>query len=121
MASSSKRYSASAFANSVLPTPVVPRKIKEPIGLRASCKPARLLRMASATASIASSCPTTLLCSSSSRFNNFSFSLCNIFETGMPVDFATASAISSASTSSFSNLLSDNWDKSAVRETISSS
>ena len=30
--SSSKRYSAKAFANSVLPTPVVPKKIKEPIG-----------------------------------------------------------------------------------------
>ena len=33
--------------------------------------PARLLRIASATAVIASSWPTTLLCSSSSRFNKF--------------------------------------------------
>ena len=52
--SSLKRKSASAFANSVLPTPVVPRKMNEPIGLRASCNPARLLRTASESASIAS-------------------------------------------------------------------
>src|SRR5690606_41285972 len=34
--SSSKRNSASAFANSVLPTPVVPRNINDPIGRLAS-------------------------------------------------------------------------------------
>ena len=50
-----KRYSANALANSVLPTPVVPMKINDPNGLRASCKPARLRRMASDTAVIASS------------------------------------------------------------------
>jgi len=33
MLSSSNKYSANAFASSVLPTPVVPKKINEPIGL----------------------------------------------------------------------------------------
>jgi hypothetical protein len=32
MVSSSNNISANAFANSVLPTPVVPRKMNEPIG-----------------------------------------------------------------------------------------
>ena len=62
---------------------------------------ARLRRIASATAVMASSCPTTRLCSSSSRCRSFSLSLCSIFVTGMPVAFATLSAMSSASTSSF--------------------
>ena len=35
--SSSNRNSASALANSVLPTPVVPRKINDPIGRFGSC------------------------------------------------------------------------------------
>src|ERR1035438_563013 len=59
--SSSKRNSASARASSVLPTPVVPIKINEPIGLFASCKPVRDLLIALDTADTASFCPTTLL------------------------------------------------------------
>src|SRR5947199_1187598 len=39
--SSSKRNSARARANSVLPTPVGPRKMKEPSGRLGSCSPAR--------------------------------------------------------------------------------
>ena len=104
--SSSKRNSANAFASSVLPTPVVPRKIKEPIGRLGSCNPARLRRTASATASIASSCPITRWWSSSSRCNNLSFSLCIILLTGMPVQRETTSAMSSASTSSLIMALS---------------
>ena len=57
--SSSNRNSASALANSVLPTPVVPRKINDPIGRFGSCSLARLRRTASATAAIASSWPIT--------------------------------------------------------------
>ena len=106
MLSSSNKYSASAFANSVLPTPVVPKKINEPIGFLGSCKPARLRRMASATAVIASSWPITRPCRCCSSCSNLSFSLCIILETGIPVAFATTSAISSASTSSFMILLS---------------
>lgn len=59
--SSSNRNSASAFANSVLPTPVVPRNMNEPIGRFGSCNPARLRRTASATAAIASSWPITFV------------------------------------------------------------
>ena len=45
-ASSSKRNSASARASSVLPTPVGPRKMKEPMGRLGSCRPARERRTA---------------------------------------------------------------------------
>ena len=44
--SSSKRNSASARASSVLPTPVGPRKMNEPMGRFGSCKPARARRTA---------------------------------------------------------------------------
>ena len=53
--SSSNKNSASARDNSVLPTPVGPRKRNEPIGRFGSCKPARARRTALATALIASS------------------------------------------------------------------
>src|SRR3546814_5537913 len=39
--SSSKRKRASALVSSVFPTPVGPRKRKEPIGRFGSCRPAR--------------------------------------------------------------------------------
>ena len=51
----SKRASESAFASSVLPTPVGPIKINEPIGLFSSLRPARALSIASETATTASS------------------------------------------------------------------
>src|SRR3712207_8110812 len=51
------------FRSSVFPTPVGPRKRKLPIGRLGSESPALALRMASATASTASSWPTTLSCS----------------------------------------------------------
>ena len=57
--SSLNRYSARAFASSVLPTPVVPRKMNEAIGRFGSCSPARERLTASLTALIASSCPIT--------------------------------------------------------------
>src|SRR3989304_4540116 len=60
--SSSKSSAASARASSVLPTPVGPRKRKEPIGRLGSFSPARARRMASATAPTASSWPTTRSC-----------------------------------------------------------
>ena len=55
--SSSKRNSARARASSVLPTPVGPRKMNEPIGRLGSLRPARARRTASATASTARSWP----------------------------------------------------------------
>ena len=51
--SSSKSVSVSALAVSVLPTPVGPKKIKEPIGLFLSFNPALALKTASDTSSIA--------------------------------------------------------------------
>ena len=48
--SSSNSTSASALHSSVLPTPVGPRKMNEPIGRFGSCKPLRLRRTALATA-----------------------------------------------------------------------
>ncbi len=103
--SSSNRNSASALASSVFPTPVGPRKIKDPIGLFGSCIPARALLTASETAFIASSCPTTRNLSRSSIFRSFLTSPSSILLTGIPVHFETISAISSSSTSSFSILL----------------
>ena len=52
---SSKRNRASTRASSVLPTPVGPRKMKDPMGRRGSRRPARLRRMARETAATASS------------------------------------------------------------------
>ena len=106
--SSLNRYSASAFASSVLPTPVVPRKMNEPMGLRLSCRPALERLMASEIASMASSCPATRLCSSASMCKSFSRSLWIILVTGTPVQRDTIPAISSAVTSSF-NIRLSSW------------
>ena len=56
---SAKRNLASARASSVLPTPVGPEKMNEPIGRLGSLSPARERRMARDTALMASSWPTT--------------------------------------------------------------
>src|SRR5215218_6688071 len=98
-ASSPKRASASVRASSVLPTPVGPKNMKEPIGRLGSESPALALRIASATAVTASSCPTTLSCSCSSRRMSRSRSSWVSWETGMPVARLTTSAMSSAATS----------------------
>ena len=100
-ASSSNRNSASARAVSVLPTPVGPRKINDPIGRFGSLSPARDRRIAFATALSASSCPTTRSRRRSSICTSFCISPSSIFDTGMPVHFDTIAAISSSSTSSF--------------------
>ena len=102
----SKSASESAFASSVLPTPVGPIKINEPIGLFSSLRPARALSIASETATTASSWPITLLWRISGSFRSFSLSLSTSFDTGIPVHCDTTSAISSTSTSSFRSLSS---------------
>ena len=99
--SSSKRYSASARASSVLPTPVGPRKRNDPMGRLGSLSPARLRRMALATAETASSCPTTRSCRVDSRRTSFCTSPSMSRDTGTPVQRLTTSAMSSGSTSSF--------------------
>ena len=100
--SSSNMNSASAFASSVFPTPVGPRKMNEPMGRSGSDSPARERRRALATASTASSCPTTRSCRRSSMCTSFSTSPSISLLTGMPVHDATTSATSSSDTSSFS-------------------
>ncbi len=111
--SSSNRFWARALASSVLPTPVGPRKRKEPMGRFSSETPARERRMASATACTASSWPTTRSCSSSGRRRSFSRSVSISLETGMPVHRATILAISSSVTLSRSRTLSGFSDFSA--------
>ena len=96
----SNMNSASARASSVLPTPVGPRNRNVPIGRSGSCRPARERRRAFETATTASSWPITRWCRRSSMWMSFSTSPSSIRETGMPVHFATTSAISSASTRS---------------------
>src|SRR5512138_2145429 len=72
--SSLNRYSASALVSSVLPTPVGPKNMNEPIGRFGSCSPARERRTAVATARTASAWPTTRWPSWSSILRSLSFS-----------------------------------------------
>src|SRR6266404_4338991 len=88
-------------ASSVLPTPVGPRNINDPIGRFGSLSPARERRMAFATRSSASSCPITRSRSRSSMLISFLTSPSSILETGMPVHLETMRATYSSSTSSF--------------------
>ena len=90
--------SASALLSSVLPTPVGPRKRNDPTGRFGSLTPTRPRRMARATARTASSCPTTRACSVSSSVKSRALSLSLSLVTGMPVQFDTTAAMSSAVT-----------------------
>ncbi len=100
--SSSNRNSASAFVSSVLPTPVGPRNIKEPMGRLGSCSPARARLTAVETALTASVWPITRLPSASSIFRSFSRSPSSIRSTGMPVQrdtiCATCCSVTASST-----------------------
>ena len=99
--SASNMNSASARASSVLPTPVGPRNRNEPIGRSGSCRPGaraaqrrrdRLDRLVLADRRARAGAPP---CGSASRPRPRAGAL-----TGMPVQRATTSAMSSASTSS---------------------
>ena len=94
--SSPNRNSASVRASSVFPTPEGPRKMNEPVGRFGSLIPARARRIDLETATIASSWPTTRLCSSSSMRISFCDSASVSLKTGMPVHIETMSAISSS-------------------------
>ena len=96
--SSSNRLAASVFASSVFPTPVGPRKRKEPIGLPGSLMPAFDRMIASVTRVTPSSCPMTRLCSSSSRCSVLLRSDSFNFATGIPVQREIIFAISSSLT-----------------------
>ncbi len=90
--------SASAFASSVFPTPVGPRKMNEPMGRLGSLRPARARRTARETVSIASSWPIIRWWRTSSILSSRSDSSWAMRVTGMPVHIATTCAISSSST-----------------------
>ena len=101
--SSSNRKAASALVSSVLPTPVGPRNMNEPIGRFGSCRPARARRTAVETACTASRWPTTRRAISSSILRSFSRSPSSILSTGTPVQrettWATWLAVTASSTS----------------------
>ena len=110
--SSSNRNSASAFASSVLPTPVGPRKRNDPVGRFSSAIPARARRTASDTARTASAWPTTREPSSSSMRSSLAVSPSSMRPAGMPVHADTTSATSSGPTSSLSMTCS--WPSTAA-------
>ena len=85
---------ANCLTNSVLPTPVGPTNKNEPIGRLPSSKPARLRRMASTTASTASSWP--MMCDFKRLSILFKRSISSVLicDTGIPVKRSTESAIS---------------------------
>ena len=90
----SKRYSVSRLASSVLPTPVGPRKMNEPMGRLGSLSPARVRRIERESLTRASSCPITLPLSSSSMLSSLAPSVVWTRSTGTPVIIATTAEIS---------------------------
>src|SRR3954451_14413611 len=102
--SSPKRKLANAFASSVLPTPEGPAKMNEPPGRRGSLRPARVRRIAWLTLLMASSWPMIRLWSSSSMRRRRVVSSSVSLKTGMPVQFASTSAICSSSTSATTSM-----------------
>eukprot|EP00732_Lithocolla_globosa_P002473 Lithocolla_globosa_v1_NODE_1634_length_2432_cov_41.369794.p3 type:complete len:208 gc:universal NODE_1634_length_2432_cov_41.369794:1656-1033(-) len=92
--SESNKNSASVLHNSVLPTPVGPRKKKEAMGRESVFSPALVNRMASHTAFTASICPTTRFSRCPSMLISRSRSLFIMFCTGMPVALETTKATS---------------------------
>mmetsp|Transcript_12279 Transcript_12279/g.26553 ORF Transcript_12279/g.26553 Transcript_12279/m.26553 type:complete len:277 (+) Transcript_12279:166-996(+) len=115
MASSvSNMNSDRAFASSVLPTPVGPKKIMEAMGLDGSFIPALDLWMASDTISIASSCPTTRSRSLSAMVRTRSLSVSINLAEGMPVHTEMTLAISSGTTSSLNIGSPTSWASSSA-------
>ena len=96
--SSSNRKCAKLLASSVLPTPVGPRNIKDPVGLEGSEIPALDLRTASLTALTARFCPINRFPSSLSKCKSFWLSPARSRPVGIPVQAETTAAISSSDT-----------------------
>ena len=110
--------SASARASSVLPTPVGPMKMNEPIGRLGSFSPARARRTALETMSIASCWPMTRLWRASSMCSRRSDSSALMRITGMPVHMLTTWAMSSSVTTGTS--LADSSCQAARSSSIAS-
>ncbi|MNI74960.1 hypothetical protein D3C73_1310780 [compost metagenome] len=85
---------ASVFVSSVLPTPVGPKSINEPIGLFSSFNPTLALFIALAKDSTASSCPITLCFNALSKFFNLFDSSSDNLLTGIFVHLDTTSQTS---------------------------
>ena len=81
-----------SLANCVLPTPVGPKKINEPIGLFGSFNPTRFRCIAFTIFATASSCPITLPFSWSAIKDSFAVSFSATRLTGIPVIIAITSA-----------------------------
>ena len=102
MAFSSPNIAAArALQSSVLPTPVGPKKMNEPMGFFGSLSPTLPRRIALETASTASSWPTMRRWSSSSIWRSLSLSSVESWVTGTPVQEDTISAMSAGVTSSW--------------------
>ena len=95
---SSNMNSASVRASSVLPTPVGPKKMNEPIGRFGFFKPARARRMAREMTLIASSWPMMRLCNAWSMLSSLEVSSSLSLLTGIRVQVETMCAISSGPT-----------------------
>ena len=96
--SDSKISDANTLANCVLPTPVWPKNINDPIGLFGELRPALFLWIDFTTFDTASSWPIILSLIIFSSFDNLFFSVETILLTGMLVIIETTSAISFSST-----------------------
>ena len=95
----SKRKAARERANSVLPTPVGPRNMNEPIGRRASLSPARARRTAWEITVTASFWPISRWWIASSMLSSLVVSSSTSRETGTPVHELMISAMCSSVTS----------------------
>ena len=84
LSGSPNKISASDLAKNVLPTPVEPKKINDPIGLFASLIPTRFLLIALEIDEIASCWPITFTDNVSSIFNNLADSLSSNLVIGTP-------------------------------------
>ena len=89
---------ARVFANWVLPTPVCPRNINEPIGFLGSFKPARFRWIDFTTLSIALSWPIILFLTIEVSLDNLLLSDCFSLFKGIPVIIDTTSAMLSSLT-----------------------
>ena len=95
----SKRKAARERASSVLPTPVGPRNMNEPIGRRASLSPARARRTAWEITVTASFWPISRWWIASSMWSSLVVSSSTSRETGTPVQELMISAMCSSVTS----------------------
>jgi len=87
-----------------LPTPEGPAKMNDPPGRFGSFRPARVRRIACDSDLMASFCPITRRCSSSSMRSSRCDSSSVSLNTGMPVAVASTSAISSSFTSATASM-----------------